>query len=198
MSRKSFVPGSGSETFCEDPCPGFCGVRSSPFTILGWFLSLKNNFLSKQICWRLHATEPTLPVRDLVGLGHCRVVGVQCYPVAMFSWDLIVATARFPSQVVTNFSTFLAFWRSTRLWFTEVFRCFNHVESMFSGFLPCAMNCISEATWHSLKFPRDQSTKIRHVSLQMESMKLKRAEQGSAGKQRRSDISDIRIPRDCN
>ena len=31
-----------------------------------------------------------------------------------------------------------------------------------------------------------------------ESMKLKRAEQGSAGKQRQSDISDIRIPRECN
>ena len=55
----------------------------------------------------------------------------------------------------------------------------------FEGFY-LVIQIVSEATWHSLNFPRDQSTKIRHVSLQMESMKLKRVEQ--AGKQRQSDI----------
>ena len=53
---------------------------------------------------------------------------------------------------------------------------------------------VFEAIWHSLKFPRDQSTKIRHVSLQMESMKLKRAEQGSW----QTETIWHKNPEDCN
>ena len=62
----------------------------------------------------------------------------------------------------------------------------NHGSMFWSFYL--VIQIVSEATWHwhSLNFPRDLSTKIRHVSLQMESMKLKRVEQ--AGKQRHSDI----------
>ena len=123
-------------------CPGFCGVL--PLPSLDDFFSLKKQLLDfRIICWRLYATEPTLPVRDLVvGLGRCRVVGVQWYPAAMFSWDLIVATAKFPSQVVTNFSTFLASWRSPGYDSRKFLDVSIMLNRCFSGFLPCDTNCI--------------------------------------------------------
>ena len=64
----------------------------------------------------------------------------------------------------------------------EVFRCFNHVESWIDVLRVFTL-------WYKLYLKRpdaDALSTFFHVSLQMESMQLKRVEQ--AGKQRQSDI----------
>jgi len=56
----------------------------------------------KQLCWRLYATEPTLPVRDLQHVGLVGSFSICWSPVV--SRILIVATAKTPSQVVSRIS----------------------------------------------------------------------------------------------
>ena len=150
-------------------CPGnvwrFCGVRSSPYlpSLDDFFL----RFSPKETTFRIESQNKfvgCMPLSQLfqfetlVGLGRCRFVGV-----AMFSWDFDCSDCE---DVVTNFSTFLALWRSAqpcsrRAWyeqktvmtrncdinwykgqkFLDVSIMLNH-ESMFRGFLPCDTNCI--------------------------------------------------------